>query len=385
MAEEQTGQERTEEPTLRRLQEARRKGQVPRSRELNTLLTLSLAALGLILLGPGMVREFAALARSSWAFNTQTLATVHGLPMHLLDTGLAALLVLTPFFLVSVVAALLGPMLMGGWTFSVQALTFSWDKIDPVKGLARVFSLKGLLELAKALLKFVLILLVTGVLFASFFHDLLHLGGLGAVAASLRSVHVLLMTLLLLSLTMILLAVLDVPFELWNHRRKLRMTKQEVREEMKETDGRPEVRQRIRAMQRKASQQRMMEAVPTADVVITNPTHYAVALTYQEGGSGAPRVVAKGRDAVALRIRQRAQAAGVAIFEAPALARALYVSTELNSEIPASLYLAVARVLAYVFQLRRSAPTDYVPAPEGLEVPPEYDEQLKRGAARGNR
>jgi len=376
MAEEQTGQERTEQPTQRRKEEARRKGQVPRSRELNTLVTLVFAATGLLLLGPGMSRQFAALAASAMTFDGGMLRHAEWLPYHLMYMVLAAVTILAPFLAVTVVAALLGPLLMGGWAFSVQAMAFSFDKINPVKGLARIFSLKGLLELAKALIKFFLILSVTALLFAVFLPEMLEIGDMTTGAASASTVRLLLLALLILSATMALIAVLDVPFELWNHNRKLRMTRQEVRDEQKETDGRPEVKQRIRNLQRQISQRRMMQQVPSADVVITNPTHYAVALSYSQGSTGAPKLVAKGKDEVALRIRAVAQEHKVPVFEAPALARAVYVSTRLDSEIPQNLYLAVARILAYLFQLQRAGPTDYVPMPDSLEVPAEYDDMI---------
>jgi len=184
-------------------------------------------------------------------------------------------------------------------------------------------------------------------------------------------VTVLVQVLLILSATTILIVALDVPFELWNHQKQLRMTKQEIRDEMKETDGNPQVKQRIRTVQRQLAESRMMEDVKTADVVITNPTHYAVALQYLDRPGSAPRVVAKGKDLTALRIRSIATEHDIPLFEAPPLARALYRSTEIGHEIPHILYMAVARVLAYVFQLKNAAPTDYVPKPDDFDIPVE--------------
>ncbi len=201
--------------------------------------------------------------------------------------------------------------------------------------------------------------------------QLLSLTSMTPKAAGLEAVTVLVRVLLILSATTILIVALDVPFELWNHQKQLRMTKQEVKDEMKETDGNPQVKQRIRTVQRQLAESRMMEDVKTADVVITNPTHYAVALQYLDRPGSAPRVVAKGKDLTALRIRSIATEHDIPLFEAPPLARALYRSTEIGHEIPHVLYMAVARVLAYVFQLKNAGPTDYVPKPADLDIPSE--------------
>jgi flagellar biosynthetic protein FlhB len=382
MAEEQTGQERTEQPTERRLQEARRKGQVPRSRELNTMLSLLLATAGLWVLGGGLVDDLFAMATAGFSVDRALAFDTARLPVHFMQMALTALGALLPFMAVAIVAALAGPLLMGGWSFSTDAMAFKLEKLDPIKGLGRLFSAKGLLELLKALLKFFLLLSVTYLVIRAFEREILMLSVFTAGEAASRAVGLLLLALLILGATMLVIVVFDVPFELWNFNRQLRMTRQEVKEEMKETDGRPEVKQRIRNMQRELSQRRMMEDVPTADVVITNPTHVSVALSYADR-SGAPKVVAKGRDLVALRIREVAMHHEVPLFEAPPLARALYATTEIGDEIPGDLYLAVARVLAYLYQLRRSGPTDYVPRPAALDVPDRYDylmdEEMPRG------
>ena len=372
MAEEQTGQERTEQPTERRLQEARRKGQVPRSRELNTMLSLLFAAAALFLIGSGLVNDLFAMAVEGFRVDRALAFDTERLPAHFMELALRALAALLPFMGVALVASLAGPLLMGGWSFSTDAMTFKWEKLDPVKGLGRLFSAKGLLELLKALAKFFLLLAVTYLLVLAFEREILSLSVFTAGEASRRAINLLLLALLTLSATMLLIVIFDVPFELWNFQRQLRMTRQEVKEEMKETDGRPEVKQRIRTLQREMSQRRMMEDVPTADVVITNPTHVSVALSYADR-SGAPKVVAKGRDLVALRIREVARRHDVPLYEAPPLARALYATSAIGDEIPGDLYLAVARVLAYLYQLRRSGPTDYVPPPASMDVPEHYD------------
>jgi flagellar biosynthetic protein FlhB len=260
---------------------------------------------------------------------------------------------------------------MGGWSFSLETISFKLEKLDPIKGLARIFSLKSLVELAKALAKFVLLLGAAILVFFSIDQQLLSLTSMTPKAAGLEAATILVQVLLILSATMILIVALDVPFELWNHSKQLRMTKQEIRDEMKETDGNPQVKQRIRTLQRQLAEGRMMDDVKTADVVITNPTHYAVALQYLDRPGSAPKVVAKGKDLTALRIRSIATDCDIPIFEAPPLARALYRSTEIGYEIPHVLYMAVARVLAYVFQLKSATPTDYVPKPTDFDIPVE--------------
>ncbi|EED30893.1 flagellar biosynthetic protein FlhB [gamma proteobacterium NOR5-3] len=383
MAEEQTGQERTEQPTERRKEEARRKGQVPRSRELNTMLSLLITGVGLWVLGGGLVDNLLAITSAGFSVDRAAVFDTQQLPVHFMHMVISALLALAPLFAVTVVAALAGPLIMGGWSFSLEAMAFKLEKLDPVKGLGRVFSLKGLAELAKALIKFLLLMGVAYLMIMSFERQILTLSALTPGEASARVVTMLVTALIILSSAMVLIVMFDVPFELWNFNKQLRMTRQEVRDEMKETDGRPEVKQRIRNLQREVSQRRMMQDVPTADVVITNPTHYSIALSYSDG-SGAPRVVAKGRDLIALQIRTIAQEHEVPLYEAPPLARALYASTEVGDEIPGDLYLAVARVLAYLFQLRRSRPTDYVPRPADLDVPDNYQHLMDEEPADGD-
>lgn len=371
MAEEQTGQERTEEPTERRLQESRKKGQVPRSKELNVMLSLLFAGGGLWVLGGPLVERMFAISKLGFSVDREIMFNAELLPMHFMRLVSESLLAIAPFLAVTVVAALAGPIVMGGWSFSLQSMAFKLEKLDPIKGFGRLFSAKSLVELIKALLKFSVLLAVTYALIMFFEREILSLTIFTPGEAALRVSNMLLVTLLVLSGTMLLIVMFDVPFELWNHNRQLKMTRQEVRDEMKESEGRPEVKQRIRQMQQEVSQRRMMEDIPNADVVITNPTHFAVALSYANQSS-APRVVARGQDLMALQIRRIAQEHDVPIYEEPPLARALYANTEIGEEIPEALYLAVARVLAYLFQLRRSRPTEYVPRPSSIKLPEEF-------------
>ena len=371
MAEEQTGQERTEEPTERRLQEARKKGQVPRSKELNTMLSLLLASISLLVFGGYISQNLMQISVEGFSIPRELAFDTAQLPFQFMYMASQALLALSPFMAIMLVSVFAGPLLMGGWSFSLETISFKLEKLDPIKGLARIFSLKSLVELAKALAKFVLLLGAAILVFFTIDQQLLSLSSMTPKAAGLEAATILVRVLLILSATMILIVALDVPFELWNHSKQLRMTKQEIKDEMKETDGNPQVKQRIRTLQRQLAEGRMMDDVKTADVVITNPTHYAVALQYLDRPGSAPKVVAKGKDLTALRIRSIAGDCDIPIFEAPPLARALYRSTEIGYEIPHVLYMAVARVLAYVFQLKSATPTDYVPKPTDFDIPVE--------------
>lgn len=384
MAEQQDSNERTEQPTERRKKESRKKGQVPRSRELNTMLSLLFGAIGLLVLGGTMATELTALIADSFSFGRSVAFDKEMIPVHFMGTVMSALMILTPFFLVMVVGSFVGPLAMGGWSFSPSAMAFKLEKLSPLKGIKRVFSAKGLLELFKALFKFLLLITATIILFDIYLEQILNLGNESPEQAFSDATELLLWSLLVLSFTMICIVVFDVPFELWNHNRQLKMSRQEVKDEMKETEGRPEVKSRIRTLQREASQRRMMDAVPTADVIITNPTHFAVALKYVDKPGAAPIVVAKGQDLIAFKIRSLAIENDVAVFEAAPLARALYASTEIGDEIPQNLYLAVAKVLAYIYQLRMSVAGDDVTPPDDLIIPEEYQDNYDDDHQQGN-
>jgi flagellar biosynthetic protein FlhB len=372
VAEEQQGQERTEQPTAKRLSEARKKGQVARSRELNTLLVMLASAIALWVLSGPAVSGITDIMSSALSPKGDVLKNPELIPGHLASVMLSALLHITPFLLITVVAALAGPAAMGGLLFSPEAIAFKLEKLDPIKGLGRVFSTKGLIELVKALLKFFLVLGVAVLVYKFMEREVMALIRFDVIEGIVRAGGMIMLALVLLSATLVLIAAIDVPYQLWSHNKQMKMTKQEIKDEGKETDGRPEVKARVRQLQREASQRRMLQDVPDADVVITNPTHYSVALKYDTNGSGAPRVVAKGQDLIALKIRSIAIEHDVAIYEEPPLARALHGTTEIGDEIPGPLFLAVARVLAYVFHLRTASPTDYIPRPEAVELPSDF-------------
>ncbi|PAU87794.1 flagellar biosynthetic protein FlhB [Pseudomonas sp. WN033] len=354
MAEQQdSSQERTEEPTAKRLKDARDKGQIPRSKELNTLAVVIVAALGLLMLGPGMAQRLMDVMVYNFAFEREVLYVTDSMGWHLmasLDQGLRSL---GPLFLMLLFAALGGPILLGGWLLSAKSMAPKFERLNPIAGLKRMFSLKALVELLKALAKFLVVLTVALLVLNLRREDLLSMANEPLPIAIVHAGWVLGTSLLLLACSLIVIAAVDIPFQLWDNKKKLRMTKQEIKDEFKDTEGKPEVKSRIRQLQREMAERRMMSEVPKADVVITNPTHYAVALKYDPLNSGAPVLVAKGADFLAQKIREIAQEHDVVVLESPPLARAVFHSTELEQEIPAGLYLAVAQVLAYVFQLRQ--------------------------------
>ncbi|MFT6050648.1 MAG: flagellar biosynthetic protein FlhB [Halioglobus sp.] len=383
MSDQQTSQERTEQPTEKRKEDSRKKGQVPRSKELNTMLSLVIGALALLMLGDTIAIEFTSLFESAFIFERELAYDKELLAVRLIGLITSSVLILTPFFAVMVVGAFAGPLLMGGFSFSVSAMAFKLEKLSPAKGIKRVFSAKGLAELLKTLFKFFALSGITIFMFNVLLDEILALASWAPEKAFIDSVTLLQWGLLVISSTMVLIVVFDVPFELWSHNKQLKMTLQEVKDEMKETDGRPEVKARIRALQREASQRRMMQAVPSADVVITNPTHFAVALKYDNNAGSAPVVLAKGRGLIALNIRSVATDNNVAIFSAPPLARALYSSAEIGEEIPQNLYLAVAKVLAYIYQISNAGEALSSSPPQDIPIPDEYRNLYSEGSTIG--
>ncbi len=369
---EETGQERSLPATLKRREEARKKGQVARSRELITSLLL-LGVAGLLYMGGGAIYGAAqrlltgglAIDRGAAMDPQQALALAGGL------LGEGAML-LAPVLLVAMLASVAGGLALGGWLFSTEALVPDFGRVNPLTGLQRMFSLTGALELVKALLK----ALVVGVAALLILWALRgHL--LGLIQADPRTAPVALAelsarTFLWLAAASLLVAAFDVPYQIFSLNRKLKMSRQEVQDEARETEGNPQLKARIRSLQKERARQRMMAAVPKADVVVTNPTHYAVAIAYREGRHGAPVVLAKGMDLLAQKIRDTAREHGVPVVEAPPLARALYRHSELEREIPVALYRAVAELLAYVYQLRvapEALPPQAWQVPEDMDIP----------------
>ena len=366
----ESGQERTEQPTPKRLNEARKKGQIARSRELNTTLVLLAGAGGMIFMGDNIMLGLRDIMAGGLSLQRETLFNPEAM-MALFSSGVAeALLILSPLFVLLVFVAFVAPMLLGGFSFSVDAISVKLSKLDPIKGLGKIFAWRGLVELLKALAKFVIVASVVVTYLWLNTDKFLHLGDLEIDVALAETGYLIFWGFLFISCALIVVTVIDVPFQLWDHKKQLMMTLQEVKDEFKETDGHPEVKQHVRKLQMEMAERRMMQEVPNADVVITNPTHYAVALKYDQTSMAAPRVVAKGADLVAAEIRKVAAENDVPIAAAPPLTRALFFNTELNDEIPAGLYLAVAQILAYVYQLdkKKRASNDEIILPD-VDIP----------------
>lgn len=369
-----SGQDKTEDPTGKRLSESRKKGQVPRSKELNTFVTLIVSAVLFFYMGQYMVKGLLKMMRHQFELSREVIFDPATPVMYLKLALSEGYSVIWPLMIILIIADLLTPIMMGGWNFSTEAFEPKFSKLNPLEGIKRIFGIRGIVELIKAIIKVVLIGFVAWNLFQVYFDDFMGLSRLDLQQAMTRAGDIIVMSLLVLCATLLLLVMIDVPYQLWNNTRQLKMTKQEVRDEAKESEGNPEVKGKIRQMQMQAAQQRMMEAVPTADVIVTNPTHFAVALKYDPNGSGAPVLVAKGADLVAAQIRNIAIANKVTLVAAPPLARALYYSTEINHEIPRGLFLAVAQVLAYVFQLRAAVENGWGKPrpPSDVQVPDEF-------------
>jgi len=350
---EQQDQERTEEATPKRLQDARDKGQVARSRELTSFLMLFVSGSALLVLAGHIYQGLHGVFQQGMVLKRAQIFDVNAMVNTLAGAITDMLIVLAPLLLVTVVVALIAPVLLGGWSFSSEALVPKLDRLDPIQGLKRVFGPRGLVELLKALAKFILVLLGAVALLWMWRDAILGLAAESVQQAILHSFDLLIWMFLACSLCLILVAAVDAPFQLWQHARDLRMTRQEIRDEFKETEGKPEVKRKIREAQNALASRRMMAKVPKADVVITNPTHYAVALQYDPKTMEAPVLVAKGADLIAGEIRRIALESKVPIMSAPPLARSIFHTTELDKPIPAGLYKAVAMVLAYVYQTRR--------------------------------
>jgi flagellar biosynthetic protein FlhB len=356
-AESESGAEKTEEPSARRLQEARERGQVPRSRELVNFATMIGGSATLIAIGGTLTARMSHIMVMSLSIDPQRLYAADFISHSLSDAAVSALLALLPIFGALIGLVLLASVALGGWNFSPAAMIPDFTRMSPIAGLGRLFGLHGVTELGKALLKCIVIGGVCAAIVSWLFRDVMALGHMAPRAAIGRGTGLLGWSFVWLCASLAIIAMVDVPLQLFQFNRALRMTRQELRDEAKESDGRPETKQRIRQMQQQLARRRMMHKVPTADVVIVNPTHFAVALKYDPKNMRAPRVLAKGIDLVAANIRRIAEEHRVPVFESPKLARALYKSTDLNKEIPAGLYVAVAQVLSYIFRVRMLNPT----------------------------
>ncbi|EMO7188631.1 flagellar type III secretion system protein FlhB [Pluralibacter gergoviae] len=375
MAEGSDSEDKTEAPTPQRLEKAREEGQIPRSRELTSLLVLLVGVCVLWFGGESLARRLAALLASGLRFDHSIVSDPNLILGQIILLIKQAMLALTPLIVGVVIVALLGPMMLGGLLFSTKSLAFKFDKLNPLPGIKRMFSAQTAAELVKAILKSVLVGCVAGAFVWSHWPEMMRLIAESPLTAMGNALNMVGLCALLVALGVIPMVAFDVFFQLFSHLKKLRMSRQDIRDEFKQNEGDPHVKGRIRQMQRAAARRRMMADVPKADVIVTNPTHYAVALQYVEDKMSAPKVVAKGAGLVALRIRELGEENRIPLLEAPPLARALYRHADIGQQIPGTLYAAVAEVLAWVWQLKRWRLAGGEPPkrPDNLPVPAALD------------
>nr|WP_249221039.1 flagellar biosynthesis protein FlhB [Serratia rubidaea] len=367
--------EKSEAPTPHRLEKARKEGQIPRSRELTSMLMLIAGLTCLWLGGSNMARELSQMLAGGLHFDHGMVNNDRQMLRQLGTLLRQAVWALLPVLAGLVLVALTAPMLLGGLLFSAKSLKFDLKRLNPLSGLKRIFSSQVLAELLKGVLKALLVGWVTGLYLWHNWAAMLHLVTQQPLDAMGNALQMVVFCGLLVVLGLVPMVAFDVFYQLWSHFKKLKMTKQDIRDEFKEQEGDPHVKGRIRQQQRAAARRRMMADVPKADVIVTNPTHYAVALQYNDKKMSAPKVLAKGAGDIALRIRELAGEHRIPLLEAPPLARALYRHSEIGQHIPTTLYAAVAEVLAWVYQLRRwQREGGLIPKkPEHLPVPDALD------------
>ena len=369
---EDSSQEKTELPTARRLEKAREDGDVARSKELSMAMIMIVTSALMIFMGGDIVMSLGHMMTVGLLLDRALIFDVQLLPVHLATILFEGFWAIVPILLVTLFITLLTPSFMGGWIFSTKAFMPKASNLSPIKGFGRMFGMKAIVELLKAVGKFLLVAGI-GLFTLTWYSDgLLGLGKGSPEAAFMQAGEIMAWSVFFMCLSLVLIAAVDVPFQAYQHTKKLKMTLQEVKDEMKDVEGRPEVKAAIRQKQREMSMQRMVDAVPDADVVIVNPEHFAVALSYDQGSEGAPKVVAKGVDHMSDRIREVAKENAIEIVRLPTLARAIYYTTELDQEIPEPLYLAVAQVLSYVFSLNNEMYGDSQAELPQIDVPDDY-------------
>jgi len=374
MADSDSG-EKTEEPTAKKLSDARKKGQIARSKDLGTMFVLVGSAIAIMLVGGMLTESLAGVMSRFFSLSRDEAMDLNALFNVAKGTVGNVITPLLWIFCIIMLAAFVGNSMLGGISFSAEAMAPKLSKMSPLAGFKRMFGVKALVELVKSLLKFFVVFIVAYLLLSSLFEEILGLS-LELIPLSLgHAVSLLQWMFLALALSIGIIAAIDAPYQVWDHNRQLKMTKQEIKDEMKSSEGSPEIKGRIRRTQYEMSQRRMMQEVPDSDVVITNPTHYAVALKYDAAVGGAPMLVAKGIDEMAIHIRTIAKENNVEIIASPALARSLYYCAEVNEEIPDELFAAVAQVLAFIFQLnehKKGKAKKPIPIAKNLPIPDDF-------------
>jgi flagellar biosynthetic protein FlhB len=366
--------DKTEEPTGKRQADAKERGDVPRSRELNTFVMMIVSATFLLTQGAKIGIGLLEFMRAQFQLSREVIFDPLA-PLIYLKQGMTdGFQLIAPFIIVLLIFACVTPISLGGWVFSLSAIAFKPSKLNPITGISRIFTIGGLVELLKSLVKILLVFAVAVSLYRSYIIELLGLGAEPIEQSIGHALDIISKCVLMLCSSLLLVALIDVPYQFWSHSKKMKMSKQEVKDENKQAEGSPEIKGRQRRAQMEMRQRRMMAEVPKADVIVTNPSHYAVALKYDQNSNAAPKLIAKGVDLIAAQIRNTAIGANVPLVAAPPLARALYYSTEIDEEIPQGLYLSVAQILAYVYQLNAAQKNNWrAPLmPEDISIPDEF-------------
>ncbi len=372
---ESDGQEKTEEATPRKQQQSREKGQVPRSKELGTAAVLIMAAFAMVMFGDPLARALVITMKRSFTLDREQ---VYDTDQMLIAWVAGFSELIWPVFAILValfIAGVIGAISLGGVIISAEAARPKWSKISPAAGLKRMFGVQALVELIKSIAKVAVIGGVAWGVLAIAFGDILALNASSLPGSAITAMEMLRWMFIVLCCSLVIIVVIDVPYQIWNHAKQLKMTKQEIKDEYKDSEGKPEVKQRIRQLQMEASQRRMMSDVPDADVIVTNPSHYSIALKYDKTKTGAPFVVAKGVDQIALKVREIAREYEVPVMRSPQLCRAIYHTTEIGDEIPEELFNAVAQILAYIYQLeqfRQRKAKRPTPLPPELPIPDDF-------------
>ncbi|WAW09513.1 flagellar biosynthesis protein FlhB [Oxalobacter vibrioformis] len=349
---EESDLEKTESASPRRIEKAREEGDVPRSKDLATCTILLGGGLAFLMMGGNLIRELKMMVSGGLTLSREEVFDMSLLLERNISRIYEVIIAFSPIALMLLIIALASPLLIGGWLFSTKALEPKFGKLNPLNGLKNMVSMRALVELIKAVGKTLLVGIVAWMVVGTQIDGIMSLGMQPAKVGAEHMGEIILVTFLATVGALVIIAAIDAPYQMWHYANKLKMTKEEVRQEHKDSEGNPEIKAKIRQQQREMARKRMMAEVPKADVVVTNPTRYAVALQYKEGSMGAPVVVAKGMGLIAARIRELAEEHNVPMLEAPPLARALYSHADLEKEIPQALYTAVAEVLAYIYQLR---------------------------------
>jgi len=373
MAENEDGSEKTESASSKKLEDARKKGNLPRSKDLSSALLLIIAAATIYGTGAYLAQDLEKVFRFNFVIDREDIFHYGRMIFHLYSSIVSVMNSMVVMMAILAVAGIIGSIGLGGLNFAWEPLLPKLSKMNPITGLKRMFSVQSLVELLKSIAKVTLVGAVATMVIYHFLEETLGLTFQSIQLAIAHGVSMVIWSFVFIALALALIAAIDVPFQIWTHKEKLKMTKQEVKDEYKQQEGDPQVKGRIRQLQQQAAMNRMMTDVPEADVIITNPSHFSVALKYDQDGGKAPVMLAKGADFMALKIREVGNHYDIPVIQSPALTRAIFHHTEIGEEIPQGLFQAVAQLLAYVYQLKNvkngATRPDVMP---NLDVPDEY-------------